>query len=336
MIKKKQSKLKKICTILSIVFVGVAVLTFGLSLGRGNGAGNTINSFIPEYSNSSVQDAASVCSVSVYINGELSTTVKVENGTIINQTQLPKVSDGILLWYGEETFETEFDFSQAITESTSIYGKYYKYADTADGLPLTMDETFLYDAESKMITQELKNSYDKKGYAQFNVKAGEDFYISADISLKNYFKVAAQGWDAGINDRLGFALVNANGENYRMQLRSVMLAVVSYPKSNVLYGGANFNSKYLLGSINSTSVDVYNSGYIQLKNTENLNNVPAVNIAISKAGNNLYFYVNGEVVATQVIEKDFNGIPALLSYSFAEPPLQVVTYSNIRLAKTLE
>ena len=50
---------------------------------------------------------------------------------------------------------------------------------------------------------------------------------------------------------------------------------------------------------------------------------------MAKVGNSLLFYVNEELVAQQEIAENFNGVPALLAYSFENTPAQVVTYSNI-------
>ena len=267
--------------------------------------------------------------VNVYIDGGKDSDYGVVYGEFFDAEQLPVGDEGgYYAWFADEDYETPFDFETPILGTTNVYGKKITIAEQT-GVLTSMDETFVYDAETKTLTQTLRNSVAKKGYAQLAVEAGSDFYVSADISLTKWFKVASQGWNVGENDRLGFALVNENGENYRMQLRSVMMSVQAYAKSATLYGGDGVVT-YLLGSTNSTTNDAYKEApYIQLKNTSNLNSVPSVNIALEKAGSSLCFYVNNELVSVQEIEADFNGVPALFAYSFADAPEQVVTYSNI-------
>ena len=267
--------------------------------------------------------------VNVYIDGGKDSDYGVVYGEFFDAEQLPVGDEGgYYAWFADEEYETPFDFEAPILGTTNVYGKKITIAEQT-GVLTSMDETFVYDAETKTLTQTLRNSVAKKGYAQLAVEAGSDFYVSADVSLTKWFKVASQGWNAGENDRLGFALVNENGENYRMQLRSVMMSVQAYAKSATLYGG-DASVTYLLGSTNSTENEAYKEApYIQLKKTSNLNSVPTVNIALEKAGSSLCFYVNNELVSVQEIEADFNGVPALLAYSFADAPEQVVTYSNI-------
>ena len=274
--------------------------------------------------------------VNVYVDGEELTGSQMEvvYGDKIDTSKLPVKEGGKITWYADETFETEFDFEQAVTGTTNVYGKYQTSVELSGGVFSRIDNDYVVgDGDNLTLTQTLQNSSARKGYAELNVEAGSDFYVSADLSLTKWIKVASQGWDAGENDRLGFALVNANGENYRMQLRSVMAAVLTYEKSKTLYGGNPATSKFLLGSTNDTSKEVYASGHIQLKNTTNMNSVGTVKLAMSKVGNNLFFYVNGELVAVQEIEADFNGVPALFAYSFASPSAQVITYSNITIGE---
>ena len=276
--------------------------------------------------------------VNVYVNGEKESDFGVEYGELFSQDNLPAPNEyGSYAWYADEKFQTPYDFESPIVKTTNVYGRIVTVSEQTDGLLSSMDTTFVYDAENKTLTQTLVNTTAKKGYAAFDVEAGADFYVSADVSLKKWFKVASQGWGAGENDRLGFALVNENGESYRMQLRSVMLAVQAYAKSTSLYSDEGVSATYLLGVTNDTKNDVYNkeTPYIQLKNTQNLNSIQTVNIAMVKVGNSLIFYVNDEPVATQEIEANFNGVPALLAYSYENTPAQVVTYSNVVVKKNV-
>lgn len=269
--------------------------------------------------------------VNVYVDGEKEKDFGVEYGEVFSEDKLPAANEyRSFAWYADEEFQTPYDFEAPILKTTNVYGKTLTVSAQTGGVLVSMDDTFVYDAENKTFTQTLLNNTGKKGYAAFDVAAGSDFYVSTDISLQRWFKVASQGW-SGENDRIGFALVNEKNENYRMQIRSVMLAIQAYGKSGALYNDEGVNATYLLGFENGTTNDVYNkeTPYIQLKNTRNLNEVQTVNIAMAKVGTSLLFYVNGELVASQEVEADFNGVPALFAYSYQDKPAQTVTYSNV-------
>lgn len=269
--------------------------------------------------------------VSYIVDGdELSTSV-VKYGEKLDQKEIP-VADanlGKYMWYADTGYTTEFDFEQVITGTTKIYGKLVTVEEETDGLFANYDETYTYS--NGTMVQTLKNSSAKKGLATFNVEAGDDFYVSADLNLKNYMKVASQAWEDNKNDRIGMALINANGENYRIQMRTTMLVLYKYAKATVLYNDDNRTATYLLGSTNSTSNEVYEgeTPYLQLKNTSNMNSTPNISFAMSKLGTTLRFFVNGEVAYTQEVEADFNGVPALFAYTFSDPATQIITYSNI-------
>ena len=272
--------------------------------------------------------------VNVYVDGVKKTELETTYGETVEESNFPVANEyGYCVWYQDQNFKTEFDFEAPILGETNVYGKFITVASQTGGLLSSMDSTFVYNADDNTFTQKLVNSTAAKGYAALNVEAGKDFYVSADISLSKWIAVASQGWDGVENDRLGFALMNASGDNYRMQFRSAMAALQIYGKSSKsdLYKDEGVNATYLLGSTNVTSNEVYQkeTPYLQLKNTANLNHVKSVKLAMSKIGNNLTFYVNGEVVATQEVEANFNGVPALFAYSYEKTPAQRITYSNV-------
>ena len=272
--------------------------------------------------------------VNVYVDGAKNTEFETTYGETMEVSNLPAANEyGYCVWYQDEKFQTEFDFEAPVLGETNVYGKFITVASQTGGLLRSMDSTFVYNADSNTLTQTLVNNTAAKGYAALNVEAGKDFYVSADISLSKWIAVASQGWDGVENDRLGFALMNASGDNYRMQFRSAMAALQIYGKSSKseLYKNTGVNETYLLGSTNVTSNEVYQgeTPYLQLKNTANLNHVKSVNVAMRKIGNDLTFYVNGEVVATQEVEANFKGVPALFAYSYENKPAQRITYSNV-------
>ena len=269
--------------------------------------------------------------VSYIVDGDEMGVSSVKYGEKIDQSELPTVdaSQGKYMWYADAEYKTAFDFEKTITGTTKVYGKLVTIEEQTGGLFVSHDETYSYS--NGVMTQTLKNSSAHQGLATFNVEAGDDFYVSADLNLKNYMKVASQAWEDNKNDRIGMALINANGENYRIQMRTTMLVLYKYAKATVLYNDDNRSATYLLGSTNGTSNEVYNqeTPYLQLKNTSNLNSIPNINFSMSKIGTTLTFCVNGEVAYTQEVEADFNGVPALFAYTFSDPATQVITYSNI-------
>lgn len=269
--------------------------------------------------------------VSFMVDGEELSAAAVKYGEKIDQSELPTIdaSQGKYMWYADAEYKTAFDFETTITGSTKVYGKLVTIEEQTGGLFVSHDETYSYS--NGVMTQTLKNSSAKQGLATFNVEAGDDFYVSADLNLKNYMKVASQAWEDNKNDRIGMALINANGENYRIQMRTTMLVLYKYAKATALYNDDNRSATYLLGSTNGTSNEVYNgeTPYLQLKNTSNMNSIPNISFSMSKIGTTLTFCVNDEVAYTQEVEADFNGVPALFAYTFSDPATQVVTYSNI-------
>lgn len=271
--------------------------------------------------------------VTYYVNGQEGETFGVTYGETVEKADLP-TADGNTskyTWYADADFETEFNFDAPVLGKTQIYGKYAEIVEETNGVFTSYDATYAYN-ENGTMTQTLKNSSVRQGLAEFNVEAGEDFYVSADLTLKNYMKVASQGWENGKNDRIGMALINENGENYRFQIRPTQLILYKYEGATALYNDENITKRtYLLGSTNGTSNEIYNkeTPYLQLKNTSNMNSTPNISFAMRKLGNELTFYVNGEVAYTQEVAADFSGVPALLAYAFDAPATQVITYSNI-------
>lgn len=270
--------------------------------------------------------------VKFHVDGNEVEVIGVKYGEKIADTDIPFDETTIDGWYLDPDCTQKFDMTQPITGTTKLYAK--TIVDLTGGVFESLDSTYVVgkdDNGALTLTQTLKNSVAREGIAKFNVEAGKDYYVSVDMKLTGPMKVASQGWYDSGNDRIGMALINENGENYRIQMRPTMLVLCKYEKATVLYNDENKMATFLLGSTNGTTNDVYHQAipYLQLKNTSNLNHIYVISFAMSKIGTTLTFFVNGEVAYTQEVEADFNGVPALFAYSFVSPATQVITYSNI-------
>ena len=276
-----------------------------------------------------------VYTVTIYVNGAEEYSESVSHGDKFNAESLPNMGDGKHTWYADAEFTTEFDFGQSITGDTAIYGKYETIADLTGGLMESLDDNYAISGsgESLTLTQTLGSD---KGLAYFNVGANDDYTLSVDIKLSNNPATAAQAANQGVDMRVGFALIDtATGENYRFLFRGTKCALIYYDKSTELYeyrSGSGFEESqgavtYVYGKTNSTP----NSPMLVLQNTGAINNNANITLSMTKVGNTVSIYLNGEFWMTVETEEGFTGVPALLSYELDGKGGRKHVYSNINL-----
>lgn len=291
--------------------------------------------------------------VNFYKDGVLAEeeTLSVKWNENIDQADVPVWSNDetIVEWYADEACETPFDFTKAVKGTTNVYAKTKTMAQVTDGLFKSLSSDYVIgedDSGNVTLSHTLQNSSAKKGVATLNVDANEDYYVSMDLKLTSRIKVSSQGW-AAANDRLGFAFINQTTNTaYRFLMRTTYCAVIDYNENENWYADDNQNKRlFLYGSTNGLKrpssegdADIPASEAFVLKQISSINDNLEVSIAFAKVGNLLTVYVNGAMWATRVVDEAFNGVPALLGYTYetTQAKAQSVTYSNIVLKKGAE
>lgn len=125
------------------------------------------------------EEAAQKVDVTFYYPDGTVKTESVEKGTVLQQPEYAVDENGRdILWYTDGTYETLYDFSNAVTEAVSLYGRFYYYTE-ATGIRVSTipDQQYTGAAIKPVITvydgtTRLKEKADYKVSYKDNKKVG--------------------------------------------------------------------------------------------------------------------------------------------------------------------
>ena len=281
-------------------------------------------------------------SISVYINGKLLETLTVESGANLVPAIFSYTFEGVdgkvTVTYSNISVNVCTDICETCGYCADV--ECTLHAEKCVGVleyfgEHSPDYKAVKDGNgSWTVSQALGKGGDGNGLAYFNIDENADYTISVEVKLSGNPATAAQGVTVGADMRVGFALIGENNENYRFLFRGTQCALIYYDKSTELYESRNGNEfaettvgqvTYVYGKTNSTPKEPK----LVLQNTDAINGSTEITLSMTKVGNKVSIYLNGEFWNTFELAEGFVGVPALLSYELDGKGGRTHTYSNV-------